>query len=109
MRTLLHMDHIPEADIIGKWLKRIGLHGVYGIEKINKKLLEAHLKKLGDTKLTLDIDAMVIETEKSTARSTYRVPTGYTPMVGHIIMEATLSTANFVPVILLLQTAISLL
>ena len=101
MRTLLNMKNIPEADSIGKWLKRIGLLGVYGIEKLNRHLLKSHLKGLDDTDLVLDIDATVIEAEKSTARSTYKGPPGYTPIVGHInggyLINGEFRTGNIAP------------
>ena len=38
MRTILKMQDLPKADTIGKWLKRTGLLGTYGIEKINAQL-----------------------------------------------------------------------
>jgi hypothetical protein len=81
MRSVLEMEKIPKADTIGKWLKRTGLLGVYGIEKINRHLLKSYLKHCDKKELVLEIDATVIEAEKSTARSTYKGPPGYTPMV----------------------------
>ncbi len=79
IRTILKLKDVPKADTIGKWLKRTGLLGVYGIEKINKRLLKSHLKCCDKNELILDIDTTVIEAEKSTARSTYKGPPGYTP------------------------------
>jgi len=37
IREILSIKHLPKADSIGKWLKRHGLMGIYGIERINKK------------------------------------------------------------------------
>jgi len=101
MRSVLEMEEIPKADTIGKWLKRTGLLGIYGIEKINRRLLKSHLKCCDKKELVLDIDATVIEAEKSTARSTYKGPPGYTPMVGHInggfLVHSEFRTGNIAP------------
>ncbi len=101
IRTILKLKDVPKADTIGKWLKRTGLLGVYGIEKINKHLLKSHLKCCDKNELILDIDATVIEAEKSTARSTYKGPPGYTPMVGHInggfLIHSEFRTGNIAP------------
>jgi hypothetical protein len=37
------MKHVPTADATGKWIKRHGLMGVYGVESINKVLLKRYL------------------------------------------------------------------
>jgi len=101
MRKTLKMNDVPKADTIGKWLKRTGLLGVYGIEKINAHLLKSHLKRCDLNELVLDIDATVIEAEKSTARSTYKGPPGYTPIVGHInggfLIHSEFRTGNIAP------------
>jgi len=83
LREILGMKRIPKADTIGKWLKRIGLEGVYGIEAINRILLARYLKHLSEP-LVLDIDASVIENDKSIATLTYHLVPGFTPMIGHI-------------------------
>lgn len=84
MRDLLKMERVPTADGIGKWLKRTGLLGVYGLEKVNRKLLKRHLKSQKSKNLTLDIDASVIPSQKSIAETTYKKLPGFTPMIGHI-------------------------
>ena len=53
-----------------------------GLVNINKTILAAGL--YNRTQITLDIDATVIESNKRTARYTYKKHRGYTPMVGHI-------------------------
>jgi len=101
IQSILKLRDIPKADTIGKWLKRTGLLGVYGIEKINRHLLKSHLKHYDRAQLVLDIDATVIETEKSTARSTYKGPPGYTPIVGHVnggfLIHSEFRTGNIAP------------
>lgn len=83
LKQSLNIKNIPTASAIIKWLKRTGLVGVHGLEKINQTLLERYLKKVNED-LILDIDATVIEAHKSTSKYTYKMIPGYTPMVGHI-------------------------
>ena len=83
MRDILKMKDVPTADTTGKWMKRHGLLGVYGVEAINKRLLERYIKRV-DEPLVLDIDATVIESHKSIAANTYKLFPGFTPMIGHI-------------------------
>lgn len=83
MQEVLHMKKVPTADSTGKWLKRHGLIGLYGVEDINKVLLKRYLKRIEEP-LVLDIDASVIESHKSIAEYTYKMFPGFTPMIGHI-------------------------
>jgi hypothetical protein len=83
LKESLNIKNIPTASAITKWLKRTGLIGVYGLERVNKTLLERYLKRV-DEDLILDIDATVIEAHKNTSKYTYKMIPGYTPMVGHI-------------------------
>lgn len=83
IQEVLHMKGVPTADAVGKWLKRHGLLGVYGVEEINRKILKRYLKRI-DKDIVLDIDASVIESHKENAAYTYKMFPGYTPMIGHI-------------------------
>ena len=83
LREVLHINKVPTADGTGKWLKRHGLIGLYGVEDINKVLLKRYLKRIEEP-LVLDIDASVIESHKSIAAYTYKMFPGFTPMIGHI-------------------------
>lgn len=83
MKETLKIKRLPISESVGKWITRHGLQGIYGIESINRKLLQRHLKTVNDP-LVLDIDASVIFSQKSTAVTTYKMQNGYTPMVGHM-------------------------
>ena len=100
MRALLHIKKVPTASTMGKWLKRWGLIGIYGMERINKQLLKRHLKRV-DEPLVLDIDASVIESHKSEADYTYKMVPGYTPMIGHInggyVIHSEFRSGNIAP------------
>lgn len=72
MKEVLHINNVPTADGTGKWLKRHGLIGMYGVESINQTLLKRYLKRI-EEQLVLDIDASVIESHKSTAVYTYKM------------------------------------
>ena len=53
-----------------------------GLVYVNKTILAATLYKR--KKITFDIDATVIESNKRTAQFTYKKHRGYTPMIEHI-------------------------
>jgi len=100
MREVLNIKHLPTADATGKWMKRHGLIGVYGVESINKALLKRYLKRV-DEPLILDIDASVIESHKSIADYTYKKFPGFTPMIGHInggyVIHSEFRSGNIAP------------
>jgi len=100
MQEVLHIDKVPTPDSTGKWLKRHGLIGLYGIEDIHKVLLKRYLKRI-DEPLVLDIDASLIESHKSIAEYTYKMFPGFTPMIGHInggyIIHSEFRSGNIAP------------
>jgi len=101
IREILSIKNVPKADSIGKWLKRHGLIGMYGIEKINEKLLKHYLKRLRDEDLVLDIDATLMQSYKSTAETTYKMFPGFSPMVGHLnggyVIHSEFRSGNIAP------------
>jgi len=100
MQEVLHMDKVPTADSTGKWLKRHGLIGLYGIEDMHKVLLKRYLKRIEEP-LVLDIDASLIESHKSIAEYTYKMFPGFTPMIGHInggyVIHSEFRSGNIAP------------
>lgn len=100
MQEVLHIKKVPTADSTGKWIKRHGLIGMYGVESINKILLKRYLKRIEEP-LVLDIDDSVIEIHKSTAAYTYKIFPGFTPMIGHInggyIIHSEFRSGNIAP------------
>jgi len=101
IREILEIKRLPKADSIGKWLKRHGLMGIYGIERIHKKLLKRYVKRLRDEDLILDIDATIMQSYKSTAETTYKMFPGYSPMVGHLnggyVIHSEFRSGNIAP------------
>ncbi len=100
LKETLKIKRMPISESIGKWITRHGLQGIYGIESINRKLLKRHLKRV-DEPLVLDIDASVIFSQKSTAVTTYKMQSGYTPMIGHInggfVIHSEFRSGNIAP------------
>lgn len=100
MQEVLHIKKVPTADSTGKWIKRHGLIGMYGVESINQILLKRYLKRVEEP-LVLDIDASVIESHKATAAYTYKMFPGFTPMIGHInggyIIHSEFRSGNIAP------------
>ncbi len=101
MREILRITHVPKADSIGKWLKRHGLIGIYGMEQIRKKLLKRYMKRLEDEALILDIDVTIMQSYKSSAETTYKMFPGYSPMIGHLnggyVIHSEFRSGNIAP------------
>jgi len=69
----------------GDWLRAMGISdGLYGLDKVNKRLLKRGMEYDGIKAYTLDIDATGIVAEKQSAKMTYKGFKGYMPIVGHI-------------------------
>lgn len=100
IKETLKIKRMPISGSVGKWIARHGLQGIYGIESINRKLLQRHLKTV-DEPLVLDIDASVIFSQKSTAVTTYKMQSGYTPMIGHtnggFVIHSEFRSGNIAP------------
>ena len=85
LREILPLKRIPSSDAFGDWLRSMGINaGLYGLEKVNRRLLKRGMKYDGIKAYTLDIDATGIEAEKQSAKMTYKGFKGYMPIVGHI-------------------------
>lgn len=85
LREILPLRRMPSADATGDWLRRSGNNGgLGGLSKVNVRVLKRALKKERVKGYTLDIDATGIESEKQSAKMTYKGYTGYMPMVGHL-------------------------
>ena len=85
LREVLALERIPSSDACGDWLRNMGrTGGLDGLQKVHKKLLKRGMKYDGIKGYTLDIDATGIETEKQTAKMTYKGFKGYMPIVGHL-------------------------
>lgn len=85
LREILPLKRVPSADATGDWLRRSWNNGgLEGLAKVNRRVLKYAVKKEKVKGYTLDIDATGIESEKETAKMTYKGYTGYMPMVGHL-------------------------
>ena len=85
LREIVHLERIPSSDAFGDWLRGMGVNGgLYGLDKVNRRLLKRGMKYDGIRGYTLDIDATGIEAEKQTAKMTYKGFKGYMPIVGHL-------------------------
>ena len=84
LMKLLGFEKLPDAKTLGNWLRRIGNSkpSMQALVEINKRILSAGLHHC--KRITLDIDATVIECNKRDTQFNYKGSRGYTPMVGHI-------------------------
>jgi hypothetical protein len=82
---ILPLKKIPSSDAYGDWLRRMGdKGGLYGLLRVNRKILKKGMKRDGLKGYTLDMDATGIEAKKFEAKRTYKGFKGYMPIVGHI-------------------------
>ena len=89
LREILPLERIPSSDAFGDWLRGMGVSGgLYGLDKVNRRLLKRGMKYDGIKGYTLDIDATGIEAEKQSAKMSYKGFKGYMPIVGHIAENA---------------------
>ena len=85
LKEILPLNRIPSSDAFGDWLRNMGVTGgLFGLERVNRKLLKRGMKYDGIKGYTLDIDATGIEAEKQSAKMTYKGFKGYMPIVGHL-------------------------
>jgi len=104
-RSLIDLGRMPGPDAIGDWLRRMGSGG--GQEALrccNDMVVRRYLKKArtqdgkkeategenldseeaGGKKLTLDVDATIIEADKGDGETAYDGTVGYHPMLGFL-------------------------
>jgi len=85
LREILPLESMPSADATGDWLRRSWSNGgLEGLERVNRRVLKRVLKREKVKGYTLDIDATAIESEKESAKMTYKGFRGYMPIVGHL-------------------------
>ncbi len=76
---------MPSSDATGDWLRRMGQReGLHGLERVNRVILHKRMDQEDTMEYTLDIDATSIESEKESAKMTYKGFKGYYPIVGHL-------------------------
>ena len=87
LQKMIDVNSYPTSDAIGDWLRRQGeSKGEENLWKVMKGLFTT----IPGENFTLDIDAVIIESNKGDAAKTYKGITGYQPMLG-IIAENNLT------------------
>jgi hypothetical protein len=86
LRDLLGVKELPASCTIGDWLRRMGQNpeGLAGLDRVNNHMVTEGLKKDKRKEYTLDVDAVVIESEKLEAQWTYKKEKGYQPLLGFL-------------------------
>jgi len=86
LRKLLGVKELPASCTIGDWLRRMGQDGkgTAGLERVNDHMIRRGVKWDKRGEYTLDVDAVVIESEKSEAQWTYKKEKGYQPLLGFL-------------------------
>lgn len=78
------MKEVSSSDAEGKWLQRKSQKKVEGIKQVHDNLSIKVIKKSKEEGYTLDIDGMVVYSEKEKAEMTYKWEKGYIPMLGFL-------------------------
>jgi hypothetical protein len=86
LRSLLGVKGLPASCTVGDWLRRMGQDGLglAGMERVDNHMIREGLKRDKRTEYTLDVDAVVIESEKEDAQWTYKKEKGYQPLLGFL-------------------------
>jgi hypothetical protein len=70
----LPLKKTPSSDAFGDWLQNMGTNGgLYGLEKVNRRLLKQGMKYDGVKCYILDIDATGSVAEKESAKMTWAI------------------------------------
>jgi len=95
LKTLLGIKTYPKPTSIGDWLRKTGKHHAtsLSLQRTNKILLSSALHTV--KKVTLDIDATEVISNKSSADWTYKSNKGYMPMLGHIAQTGQIVACDF--------------
>lgn len=95
LRAVLDLDQLPSATTLGDWLRRLGSDS--NIEaawvSVNQAVLQSALHRC--ERVTLDIDATEVISNKSSAEWTYKKNKGFMPMVGHIAETGQVAAVDF--------------
>lgn len=97
LRNLLGVKELPASCTIGDWLRRMGEDGkgLTGLERVNNHMVIEGLRRDKRTEYTLDVDAVVIESEKEDAQWTYKKEKGYQPLLGFLFEPGLLIKDEF--------------
>lgn len=95
LREVLDLKTLPSATALGDWLRRMGK--VAKVDDawvaVNQPVLQSTLYRCN--KVTLDIDATEIVSNKTSADWTYNNNKGFMPMVGHIAQTGQIVAVDF--------------
>lgn len=97
LRDLLEMKELPASCTVGDWLRRMGEDGkgLAGLERVNHHMVREGLRRDKRREYTLDVDAVVIESEKAEAQWTYKKEKGYQPLLGFLFEPGLLIKDEF--------------
>ncbi len=97
LMRMIGLARLPTAHTLGNWLHALGVceHARRAVVQVNRHLLARGLGRR--KRVTLDIDATVIEAHKKGARYSYKKCPGYVPMVGHIAETEQVAAVEFRP------------
>ena len=83
---MLGVKGLPASCTMGDWFRRMGQNGegLEGLDRVNNYMVTEGLRRDKRKEYTLDVDAVVIESEKLEAQWTYKKEKGYQPLLGFL-------------------------
>ena len=82
LRELCGFKRIPSPDAVGTWLK--APRRIAGLKPVNRHLCRVAIARSELTEFTLDTDATLIETEKSSAKLSYEGFKAFAPLLSFL-------------------------
>lgn len=82
LRELCGFKRIPSPDAVGTWLK--APRRITGLKQVNRHLCRVAIARSELTEFTLDTDATLIETEKSSAKMSYEGFKAFAPLLSFL-------------------------
>jgi len=81
---LFGREDIPRPNTMGEFLRQFKRRDINVIREISKELVIKAMKRKGLRHITIDIDSTIIESEKESAKYTYKKVKGFNPLLGMI-------------------------
>jgi hypothetical protein len=90
-------NSLPSGVTLSNFLRSFNRQTLRAVTRINHWFARQLIKRLGLTKLTIDVDATLIESHKQEAKKTYKGFRGYDPLIASVARYRIIITGLFRP------------
>lgn len=84
LKLLTGQERLPAANTAGEFLRKMGRRDIRVLRRGQQKIVREVLEKKKIKKITLDVDATLLESEKAEAKMSYKGERGYMPLLCYI-------------------------